>query len=86
MGICFKHFAGRKTAVCLLALGTSALVAKANLFITDPNNDVVDDYASDGSLVGTTSVIDPTGLAFGSDGNLYVATPLTMVPEMEPPL
>jgi sugar lactone lactonase YvrE len=75
MGFHFKRLARQRTAICLITLGTSALMAKANLFITDPSNDKVYDYASDGSLVNTTSVIGPTGLAFGPDGNLYVATP-----------
>lgn len=57
------------------ALGLSACASKANLFVSDFNNDVVDNYNSAGSLVNSSSVLGPTGLAFGPNGNLYVATP-----------
>src|ERR1700733_15086783 len=76
MGAYSNYLKGRKPVTCLLAFGTSALVANANLFISDTSNDLVYNYSSDGSLVNTTSVLGPTGLAFGPDGNLYVATPI----------
>jgi len=57
------------------ALGLSVCASKADLFISDFNNDAVYDYNSAGSLVYSSSILGPTGLAFGQDGNLYVATP-----------
>lgn len=52
-----------------------ALLAKADLFVSDSYNDIVNHYNSSGSLVNSFSVTGPTGLAIGPDGNLYVATP-----------
>lgn len=68
------HFPLRKAAFSCLALAMGTLLAKGDLFVSDFNNDIVDHYNSAGGLVNTFSLLGPTGLAIGPDGNLYVAT------------
>jgi sugar lactone lactonase YvrE len=53
---------------------SSAFWTKADIFVSDFNNDVVDNYNSLGALVSASSIIQPNGVAIGPDGNLYVAT------------
>ncbi|HEY1718009.1 MAG TPA: PEP-CTERM sorting domain-containing protein [Verrucomicrobiae bacterium] len=65
---------GRKIAFSIFVLFAGAFLAKADLFVSDFNNDVVDQYNSSGSPVNFYSVIEPSGVAIGPDGNLYVAT------------
>jgi sugar lactone lactonase YvrE len=67
---------GRKTALCILALGLGVVLAKADLFVSDYYYSVVDHYNSSGSLVNFSSIIQPSGLAVGPGGVLYVATPV----------
>jgi len=56
----------------VLSLGTC--LAQDNIFVSDYNNDVVDQFNSSGSLVNAMAITQPTGLAFGANGSLYVAT------------
>ena len=70
-----KHIGRRVIATSLLVLGFSVLLARADFFVSDANNDVVDHFDSLGAFVNSSSIIGPTGLAVGPDGNLYVATP-----------
>jgi sugar lactone lactonase YvrE len=65
---------GQRAAAFCLALGLSGAAARADLFVSDFNNDVVDHYNSTGSLVNFSSIIQPMGVALGPDGNLYAAT------------
>jgi hypothetical protein len=69
-------FCGRQPTLCILALGLSAFLAKADFFVSDFNNDVVDHYGQSGSLVNVSSIVEPAGLAIGPGENLYVATPV----------
>ncbi|HEY5296469.1 MAG TPA: PEP-CTERM sorting domain-containing protein [Verrucomicrobiae bacterium] len=73
---CLQNFRSCKVAFSILTtFCLSACLAKADFFVSDSYNDVVDNYDSSGSLVSVSSITGPTGLAIGSDGNLYVATP-----------
>src|SRR5664279_2435786 len=67
---------GSKTALCVVVISMSAILAKADFFVSDFNNSVVDHYSPSGSLLNTSSIIQPSGLVVGPDGNLYVATPV----------
>lgn len=75
MNVCAKSPLGGKVVFLVLALSYSPFLAKADLFVSDTFNDVVDHYNASGSLVNSSSILGPTGLALGPDGNLYVATP-----------
>ena len=48
--------------------------AQDSLFVSDYNNNVVDQFTSAGTLVNTYSVSQPTGVTVGPDGSLYAAT------------
>src|ERR1700761_3070661 len=64
----------KRTAYLILTLGFSMAGARANLFVSDYNHDVVDQFDSSGNFVNSSSIQQPTGVTIGPDGNLYAGT------------